>query len=292
MFLIALPYPTMTFMSYYAAVDRGFFESEGIDVNYVHISDGKDKIYQLFLKGNVHFLFALWEMVEIMLNGWVDIRGICGSIANPFYMFVRPEISSVGDLKGKTIMSGVKGSGSDVQARYLLHMAGLDPDKDVHFVSGDYLQRMNAFNNNQIDACQDRLQTWYWAKKAGWHRLRFEDPNLVLDCGGLSATSQMIREHPEIVMKVVKGIVGATKYIKENREKTIELAEKIIPYLNREQIAGSYDVLSEYFSPDIRPVTINFMVEALGVVAGTKKRLTFEELVDLSFLHQVYLGLE
>lgn len=285
MLRIALPYPTMTFLSYYVAVDKGFFADENIDVKYVHVG-GKDKIMEMFLSGEVHFLYALWEMVEIAMEDRCEIRGLCGSVAEPYFLFVRPEIAAMRDLKSKTIIAGVSGSGSEVQARYLLKKAGLQPGVDVNLISGDYTARVQALQNPMIHACQDRLQTWYWANKAGWGYLRFDDPNLVVDSGGLSTSLKMIEQNPDTVMKVVRAIVRATRFIKENRRESIEVAQKIITYMNCEELTGQYDILRDCFTVDIAPSTINFMVEATGDFMDIQKRLKFENLVDLSFLNK------
>ena len=283
---MALPYPTMTFLSFYAAVEKGFLAEEGVDLEILHVAGGGAAIMEMFLHGEVDFLFAHWEMVEIAMRGELEVRALCGSIADPYCFFVRPEIKSFADLKGKNVMVGPKGSGSNTEARYCLIQAGLDPEKDANFVVGDYRQRIQALHDPNIHAMQDRTQTWYWAQKAGWRYLRLADPNLFLDNGGLSTTLKLIREKPELVGKVVGGVVKATKFIKEDREGAIALSRKVIPYLTDEEISGSYDVLRPHFDAEIRPSTIHFIQEAIGTVMGIPKRLPFEELVDLRFLRQ------
>jgi NitT/TauT family transport system substrate-binding protein len=275
--LIALPYPTMTFLSFYAAVEKGFIAAEGVDLEIIHVADGGAAIMKMFLQGEVDFLFAHWEMVEIAMRGELEVRALCGSIADPYCFFVRPEIKSFADLKGKNVMVGPRGSGSNTEARYCLMQAGLDPEKDVNFVVGDYRQRIQALHDPHIHAMQDRTQTWY---------LRLADPNLFLDNGGLSTTLKLIQEKPELVGKVVRAVVKATKFIKEDREGAIALSRKVIPYLTDEEISGSYDVLRPHFDAEIRPSTIHFIQEAIGRVMGIPKRLPFEELVDLRFLRQ------
>jgi ABC-type nitrate/sulfonate/bicarbonate transport system substrate-binding protein len=284
--LLALPYPTMTFLSFYAAVEKGFFAQEGVDIEIKHVPAGGHKIMEMFLNGECQFMFAHWEMVEIALRGQMEVRGLCGSIADPYCMFVRPEIRCLADLKGKNVMVGPRGSGSDTEARYVLMQAGLDTDQDVNFIVGNYLQRVQALHDPNIHAMQDRTQTWYWAEKAGWRYIKFEDPNLFLDNGGLSTTLKLIQEDPELVRKVVRGVVKATRLIKEDRKAAIDLSHHIISYLTHEEITGSYDVLRHHFDANIRPSTINFIQEAIGTVMGIQKRLKFEELVDLSFLRQ------
>ena len=234
---IALPYPTMTFLSFYAAVENGFIAEEGCDLEIIHVAGGGAAIMEMFLHGKVDFLFAHWEMVEIAMRGELEVRALCGSIADPYCLFVRPEIQSLTDLKGKNVMVGPRGSGSDTEARYCLMQAGLDTERDVHFVVGDYRQRIQALHDPNIHAMQDRTQTWYWAQKAGWRYIKFTDPTLFLDNGGLSTTLKLIQEKPELVGKVVRAVVKATRFIKEDREGAIALSRKVIPYLTEEEIS-------------------------------------------------------
>jgi NitT/TauT family transport system substrate-binding protein len=286
MLRIGLPYPTMTFLSYYAAVDKGFFAEEKLDVEYVHISGGKDKIMEQFLKGDVHFLYALWEMVELALEEKAELKGLLGSVAEPYYLFVRPEIKQVADLKGKTIIAGVRGSGSEVQAKYVLKQAGLTPGVDVNVSGGDYNARVAALQDPEIDACQDRHQTWYFAQKEGWSYLRFPDNHTVVDSGGISVTRKMIQEEPETVQKAVRAILRATQFIKENRTEAIVLAQKLITYLSLEEITGQYDIMRDHFCPDIAPSTIDFMLDSTSDFLNVPQKLKCEDLVDLSFLQK------
>ncbi|MDR3288962.1 MAG: ABC transporter substrate-binding protein [Peptococcaceae bacterium] len=283
---IALPYPNMTYLPYYVAVDKGFCADENVNFEYFHVKGGKTAINKLFLNGEIDFLYALWEMVELNLEGHGEIKGLCGNVAESNFLFVRPEIKTAADLKSKTIIAGVAGSGSEVQVRYGLKLADLDPDKDVNLIGGDYIERVHAFENAAIDGCQDRLQTWYFAKKAGWNYLKFPDPSVLTDSGGLSTTLKMIKENPEVVGKVVKAIVRATKFIKENREEAIDVASKLIDYMSREDIAGQYDILRDCYSADIAPVSINFMVAATADFLNVQNRPKFEDLVELSFLNK------
>lgn len=283
---LALPYPTMTFLSFYAAVEEGFLAQEGVDLEIVHVAGGGHAIMEMFRRGEVDFLFAHWEMVEIAMRGAREVRALCGSIADPYCLFVRPEIKTFADLKGKNVMVGPRGSGSDTEARYCLMQAGLDTEREVNFVVGDYRRRIEALHDPDVHAMQDRTQTWYWAQKAGWRYIRLADPDLFLDNGGLSTTLKLIREQPERVEKVVRGVVEATRFIREDRAGAIRLSRKAIPYLSDEEIAGSYDVLRPHFDVEVRPRTLSFIQEAIGTVLGIERRLSFAELADLRFLRQ------
>jgi ABC-type nitrate/sulfonate/bicarbonate transport system substrate-binding protein len=53
--LLALPYPTMNFLPFYAAEDLGYFAKNGVTVRCLHVRETKQRKVQLCLEGDLHF---------------------------------------------------------------------------------------------------------------------------------------------------------------------------------------------------------------------------------------------
>jgi ABC-type nitrate/sulfonate/bicarbonate transport system substrate-binding protein len=133
------------------------------------------------------------------------------------------------------------------------------------------------------------LIIWYWAKRAGWSYLYFTNTDLAVDSGGLSTRLEIIQQHPETVVKVVRPLVKAIEYIKESRDDSIKIARSIITYLSGEEISGQYDFLRNQYSADIYEKTIEFMADSTAYVHGKQTMKKFKDMVDLSFLQQANL---
>ena len=280
--LLALPYPTMTFLPFYVAEEEGFFERQGVTVRCVHMEGGKERIVQLALEGDVEFFTSISTTVEAILRGWGEVRGICGNCSTSVLCIARPEIRSVADLKGGTVMVG--GGRSNNEFLYLCEQNGWRPGEDIHVIHGDAINRINAFQNPDIAAVFARVQYLAWGQQAGFYGLPYPEEGVVWEEGGLATSLETIRKSPELVQKVVNAVVLAIDFLKKDRESAVRVGVKWIPYMGRQGVEGNYDVLKDHFSCEISPKGIDYMARLLGAVKESRRPLTYEEAVDIGFV--------
>ena len=60
-------------------------------------------------------------------------------------------IETIADLKGETVALPFPGSPLDVQVRYLLQEAGIDPDRDVQIIYSAFTQTIPRLLSGQVD---------------------------------------------------------------------------------------------------------------------------------------------
>lgn len=82
------------------------------------------------------------------------LRALVPLYAEPVHILVAKGsgIKSLKDFKGKRVSVGVVASGTEVTARELLKIAGLNPDKDIKPENLGLTDTAQAFSNKQIDA--------------------------------------------------------------------------------------------------------------------------------------------
>lgn len=284
--LLGLPYPTMTFLPFYVAEEKGFFQEEGVTLRCAHITGGKERTVQLAVEGETAFYTSVSTTVEALLRGWGPVKAVSGNSSLPFFCVARSEIKTPQDLKGKKVMVG--GGASNNQITYLCKKNGWIPGKDITIIHGDAEDRIHVFQDPTVSAVLGRTQYLFWAKQAGFHPVPFWDKKTVWHEGGLCTSIHMIQEHPDLVYAAVKATVKAMSYVKENKAKVVAVALKNIPYLTQEDAEGNYDVLRDTFTCDITAPGIRYMVEVLGLAKDSPRRLTLEDVADLSFLQRAY----
>lgn len=282
--LIALPYPTMSFLPFYAAEDLGLFTREGLSIHCLHVREEKERKVRLAVKGDLDFYTSVSTTVEAVLRDWGEVKALCANQIALNFCTARPEINTLQDLKGKKVMVG--GGASNNQIRYLCMKLNWDPGKDVTIVRGDQLDRIRAFRDPAISAVIAREEYTYWALKAGWHLVRYPQDYMRWHGGGLCTSAQLIREQPEIVYKAVKAVVQATNYLNSNRREAVTLALKRIANLSQEEAEGNYDILKGEggYTCVISEEGIRYMSEVLGLVKGSTKKVGLSDVADLSFL--------
>ena len=153
------------------------------------------------------------------------IKVIAGSASGGASLIVKPGIKSAEDLRGKKIASPQLGNTQDVALRYWLKQHGLKTDKngggDVHIMPQDNSQTIQSFQQGQIDGA--------WVPEPYASRLLLEgkgkklvDEATLWPGGKFVVTALMVRteflkEHPDLVKKLLQGQVEANAYINANK---------------------------------------------------------------------------
>jgi NitT/TauT family transport system substrate-binding protein len=140
------------FGGYFAAVDQGFYEEHGLDVEIVE--GGVDIVPQTQLAdGAVDFAIAWVPKALQSIEGGAGIT----NISQPFQRSGTLQVSwadagieSVEDLEGKNV--GNWGFGNEFELFAGLTQAGLDPASDITLVQQQF--DMQALLNREIDAAQ------------------------------------------------------------------------------------------------------------------------------------------
>ena len=88
------------------------------------------------------------------------------------------------------------------------------------------------------------------------------------------------------MQKIVNALVRATEYLKSSESEAAAVALKRIPNLSHEEALGNYRILREGFVGELVPSVIDYMATVVGTVKSSARRVTLEEVADLSFLRK------
>jgi len=133
-------------------VAEELLRAEGfIDVRYVTTEAGIGQS-EAIGRGEVDFSLNFAAPVIIPLDAGTPITVIAGVHVGCFELFGREGIRSIADLRGKSV--GVQGLGSGPHV-FLAAMAahvGLDPIRDIHWVTDPKVKPIELFADSKIDA--------------------------------------------------------------------------------------------------------------------------------------------
>jgi NitT/TauT family transport system substrate-binding protein len=140
------------FSGYYAALDQGYFEDEGLDVTIAE--GGVDIVPQTVLADNQADFAIAWVPKALASReqgaGITDIAQIFQRSGTLQVSFADKNITTAADLAGKTV--GNWGFGNEFELFAGITEAGLDPASDVTLVQQNF--DMNALLAGDIDAAQ------------------------------------------------------------------------------------------------------------------------------------------
>jgi NitT/TauT family transport system substrate-binding protein len=140
------------FAGYYAALDQGYFEDEGLDVTIQE--GGVDIVPQTVLAdGQADFAIAWVPKALASIEqgaGITDVGQILQRSGTLQVSFADKNITTAADLEGKNV--GNWGFGNEFELFAGITKAGLDPATDVTLVAQNF--DMNALLSGDIDAAQ------------------------------------------------------------------------------------------------------------------------------------------
>ena len=291
----------------YIARDKKWFRKEGLS-----LSDYESYVTGMALasglaRGDIQAAYiCLVPAINAYANAKVPIKIVAGTHKYGYGLVVNPEkIKTIKDLEKPGIHIGCVREGGTVDV--LLHKAmdkyGLDQAKILKKV-----QRMSppkqvlAIRTGRLD-CAFLPEQWAsMAEDLGFKMLvtaREIWPGM--QGSVLVVKEELIKEHPEIVKKLVKVSQKATDWIDQQpddaavvmaRWLSMATGEKILP-ANAATIAGKFSITPECLSRSmgrlkytttINPETIQEMIDYVADLGYIRSSFKAEEILDLSFL--------
>lgn len=222
-------------MAPYLAVPKymGYWEQDGLDVE-IQTIDGASPAIQQVLAGKAQFSTHTTPMVMRAREEGARIRCVYVLIPHNYNypaVLENSPIKSLQELKGKTIGIQTVGGGPYVLFRAMIEHAGLDPDKDVKYLTtGLGGPAGEAARTGKVDA----LALWdaqYAAleNKMGLKFRALPSP-LSLDFPhGQFCLDSYAKDNPDIVIGLNRGIAKATLFSMVNPEAAVRIFWKMYP---------------------------------------------------------------
>jgi len=276
------------------AQKRGFFREEGLEAEII-LMRGNVPVAAL-VNGEIDYYSGIGPVVVAAVRG-VPVKVVaCYVPGSPNVLLARPEIKSVKELKGKTIAVGPFGSNPHLIAKMIVKHSGVDPDKDVKFLSsGPPESRFLAMKEGLAAAAVLSSPFDFLGKKVGFVVVArayelFSYPN-----GGLTASIKKIRERPDEIKHVIKAGMKAARYINQNREGTIQVLMEWLK-TDKETATATYESNSKTFSADgsIPEDGLRLVIEEAKTSANIQRQVPVSDVADLTILRaaQMELGIK
>ncbi|MGH7873616.1 MAG: ABC transporter substrate-binding protein [Candidatus Binatia bacterium] len=220
---VAVPSFSMSLVAFMAAKERGYYRQEGLDVNFVLMPAAIAS--RALIAGNVDFATVGGSALTASLGG-APLRLLFSSFNRSlFWLYSRPDITDVKDLKGKKIGVSSIGSGPDSMLRDLLRTHGLQGGKDVAILAvGVDSSRFASLANNVTDAVVLSTPYNFAAQDAGFRELvSFVKQDWVELQGCIVTRESVLRNDAALVDKFTLATLKGLLYARGNRAGTVPI---------------------------------------------------------------------
>jgi NitT/TauT family transport system substrate-binding protein len=285
---IRIGYPSTVghFITLPLAQKKGFLREGGIDAEIVQIRPLA--AVPALANGEIDYYAGVGPVVTAAIRG-VSVRLVDTYVPTlPIILIAQPQFKSVMDLKGKAIGIGVVGSSPHIVTRLILKHFGLDPDKDVKSVPGGSADsRLAALQQGLIAAAVVPPPFDFFAKKLGFNILARAQDLLTYPEGGLSTTIKKIAERPDEVKRVIEAGIKANRYIRTEREGTIQFLMEW-QKIDREVATATYESVSNAYSEDgtVPEDGLRVVIEEAKKSGKVTRDVSISQVADLSMLKE------
>ena len=296
---------SIAFMPLYIALQAGYYEEEGYDVEMITLAGGAVSMNAVsgnevtigWSGGPGAVLGPVTGEPTRFIAVSVDQFASQVTVSNAFLegLDVTPE-SSLSDkiraLEGAQIAVSSPGSGSDQFIRLLLTQEGLDPDRDVEIVGlgGDPAAHIGALETGRVDVSILSPPTSY-ATVVSDVGVLFIDPlnEEVPVVSGMtnhagSANVQTLEEEPEKVRGLLRAITRAMNLIHESPEEAAEFLRLEFPELEQEVFDASFEGIigAVPMSPEVTEESVTNTLDFLRAVGEQEipDDVSFDDIAD------------
>jgi ABC-type nitrate/sulfonate/bicarbonate transport system substrate-binding protein len=274
------------------ARDRGYYRQEGLDVQLVLIPSALGM--QALLGGNIKFSTAGGSGILPILRG-APVKFVFTTFNRPmFWLYAKPEIRSVENLKGKKVGVSGLGSGPDSLLREILKKHGLEGGRDVVILPvGSGTGRFFALQAGSVDAAMLSVPANLLAQDAGFRELvSFLNEEWIELQGTVNVTDQLLATDPILVEKFLRATLKGFIHFRDLRAQSIANLARFLR-TKEESVARIYDLMRPSLTQEgivneeIQRKSLEHVVDR----AGLKEPPRLERIFDYSLAVKVRNGL-
>jgi NitT/TauT family transport system substrate-binding protein len=290
---IAVTNPNMSFLPSGVALKKGFFKDEGLQVEIIRMN--VPNIITALVTGDIGYTLIFGSVVRGALRG-MPMRALASLLDGSTHALVaKPQYKSGKELKGKTVGIGNFGGTDEVAGRMMLKSFGLDTEKDLKFIAlGPDRARLAALKEGLVDVAVIAPPGDALGRQMGFNVLLRAYEVFSFPFIGVGANLKTIEGKPEEAKKVVKALVRANRFIREDKESAVRVLMEW-GKVERDHAVASYDSTWKVFSQDgnIPQEGLRMVVEQAKAELKLTRDVPLNEIVDLAPLRaaQIELGI-
>lgn len=304
--MLRIAVPDLVSNSYFpiiAAVELGFFKSEGCDAS-VELLFPVPKTFEALRDGQLDFVVGSAHATLLAFPQWKGAK-LLSAIAKHTYWFlvIRSDLNPKrGDL---SVVKGLRigaAPGVNLSLQRLLVEAGIDPEtNNVQIMPIPGAAGPNvSFGLSAAKALEEGKLDGFWANGMGCEvAVRHGVGTMVLDVrrgdgppaarhytfSALVTTERRIEKEPETAAAAIRAVMKAHKALREDVSRATEVGKKRFPPSEAELIAELVRRDLPYYDPTITEETVanmNRFAQDIGLLAGP---VPYEQVVATEFIH-------
>lgn len=261
------------------AIEKGYFKENGIAVEFTPFRGGPP-LLQAVQGGQINI--GITGATDVLVfREKVPVRYVASTVTqNHFTLTTLPGVSSLAELKGKSIGVTAAGATTWVFANMLAKRQRWVPDRDIKIVPlGPVDAQLAALARGEIEA-------FIWGDGAAVYehegKVKILMPLTALTPNWISeaayCTDDYIKSNKDDIRRALRAYFQGIKFIRENQAEAVKIAAKALTWPEPATVKG-YQITTPLYAPDgrIDLEALRFMQNTLLELNVIKQRLPLED---------------
>jgi len=290
---VAIPGYNITQIVFFSAKERGYYKEEGLDVDLIQMTGTLSNL--ALMSSEVEFTSVPTAAMTANLRG-ANLRVLFTTFERPlFWLYSRPQIRDVKDLKSKKVGVGGLNQASYILLKELLSTYGFEPGKDYTLIqAGDSSPRFMALTTGFIDATLLPLPWNFQAQDSGMHELvALAKSEVIAPTGSIVVRDELLRADPTLIEQFTRATLKGLRFALERRSGAIVALTRSLK-IKEDLAAKGYDSALPALTPD-GTMSESSQKKALDMViksAGVKEAPPLERFFNFATTRKVNAALQ
>lgn len=279
--------PSVSDISFQAAMAKGFFQQQGINVNWVLMN--ADTSVAALNAGEIDFTDSPGNVIlgashgldqKVLMFDWKE---------SPWILVGKQQYTSIQDLRGKVVATSQAGSAPTLYLRAALQQAGMTMDDISPIYTGGTVQTYNALLAGQVDAgiVSPPYDSQAESQAPGLHLIQNLGSLLQVPYVGLGTSTKVLQTREPVAVRVIRALIDATQYLKANPDEMANLIATNVQ-VPQDVAQATANELAPLLADDYTP-TVEGVQQGLdlqGQVSGQPVNVTPQLVIDTDPLQQ------
>ena len=280
----------VSFLAIYAALHRGFFRDEGLDLEIIFMP--ANLASTAVLNGDLDYNGAVTGTIGTAVHGQ-PMKVLLFTVSKPLLFLVsKKEIKDPKQLRGKKIAGSSPGGSATLIAEKVLRHYGLEPGRDVSLLpmGGSAASRYAVLETNVVDASFLSVPENIIAVEKGYNELIFAGDIVEFPQNGFGTSEKKIRENPDEVYRMVRATLRGLQFVwdKANQEAVTNILMKQWKVNDRKMAGEMARQVNRVLTKNatVKPESVQVLIDLARESAKISKPVTVAQVVDFSFLEK------
>lgn len=280
----------VSFLAIYAALHRGFYRDEGLDLEIIFMP--ANLASTAVLNGDLDYNGAVTGTIGAAVHGQ-PMKVLLFTVSKPLLFLVsKKEIKDPKQLRGKKIAGSSPGGSATLIAEKVLRHYGLEPGRDVSLLpmGGSAASRYAVLETNVVDASFLSVPENIIAVEKGYNELIFAGDVVEFPQNGFGTSEKKIRENPDEVYRMVRATLRGLQFVwdKANQEAVTNILMKQWKVNDRKMAGEMARQVNRVLTKDatVKLESVQVLIDLARESAKISKPVTAAQVVDFSFVEK------